>query len=100
MIQNFSPRIDDGTHIRTNGWQCVRNCVCRVVVFATVVAQGVAFGESKNPVQERVTAICQNLQTATVRVRSGTDTCSGVIVSKSGLVLTVAHGLKPGSDTA
>ena len=100
MIQNLSPRIDDATHIRTNRWRSVSKCVCSVVVFAAMVSQCIAIDEPKNPVQQRLTAIYQNLQTATVRVRSGTDTSSGVIVSKSGLVLTVAHGLNPGSDTA
>ena len=71
-----------------------------VVVFAAVVSQCGAADELKNPAQQRVTEICQNLEMATVRVRSGSDMSSGVIVSKSGLILTVAHGLKPGSDTA
>ena len=72
----------------------------RVIVFVAVVSQYCAADGLKNPVQQRVTEIWQNLQTATVRVRSGSDISSGVIVSGSGLILTVAHGLKPGSDTA
>ncbi len=72
----------------------------RVVVFVAVVSQYSAADGLKNPVQQRVTEIWQNLQTATVRVRSGSDISSGVIVSGSGLILTVAHGLKPDSDTA
>ena len=100
MIQNLSSQIDAATHIRKYEWQSVSKYLCIVVVGATMVSPCVAIDEPKNSVQQRLTAICHNLQTATVRVRSGTDTSSGVIVSKSGLVLTVAHGLKPGSDTA
>ena len=100
MIQNLSSQIDAATHIRKYEWQSVSKYLCIVVVGATMASPCVAIDEPKNSVQQRLTAICHNLQTATVRVRSGTDTSSGVIVSKSGLVLTVAHGLKPGSDTA
>lgn len=100
MIQNLSPRIDDGTHIRTNALHYVRMCVSSAAVLAALLAQCVASEEARNPDQQRVTAISQNLQTATVRVRSGTDISSGVIVAKSGLVLSVAHGLKPDSNTA
>lgn len=100
MIQNSSPRIDDDTHIQKNSWRSVSKYVGRFVVFVVLVSQCSGLDEPKQSVQQRMTAICHNLQMATVRVRSGTDTSSGVIVSKSGLVLTVAHGLKPGSDTA
>lgn len=62
----------------------------RFVVFVVLVSQCSGLDEPKQSVQQRMTAICHNLQMATVRVRSGTDTSSGVIVSKSGLVLTVA----------
>ena len=54
--------------------------------------------ESHSAVQRRITAICQTLQSATVQLRSGTDVSSGVIVSKDGLILSVAHGLKSASD--
>lgn len=100
MIQNSTPRIDIATHIRKNWCRCVSKCVCIGVIVVAMVSPCVAIDEPKNTVQQRVTTICQNLQTATVRVRSGTDKSSGVIVSKSGLVLTVAHGLKPGSNAA
>jgi len=100
MIPNFSRRIDDAKHIRKNEWLSVWICMLSVVVPAAIESRCDAADELQNPVQQRVTTICQNLQTATVRVKSGTDMASGVIVSKSGLVLTVAHGLKPGSDTA
>jgi serine protease Do len=37
--------------------------------------------------------ICQSLQNATVRIVSNNDRSSGVIVSETGHILTVAHGL-------
>jgi|GEM_PF-355412 len=53
--------------------------------------------EATNAGQNRISVICQNLQSATVRLRSGSDVSSGVVVSKNGLILTVAHGLKSSS---
>lgn len=50
-------------------------------------------------IQKRSTQICQQLQSATVRIRSDSDVSSGVIVSANGLVLTVAHGLKADAAT-
>ena len=41
---------------------------------------------------------CQRLQAATVRIICGDDRSSGVIISVRGHVLTVAHGLRDGSD--
>lgn len=37
--------------------------------------------------------ICENLAASTVRILSGNDRCSGVMVTESGVILTVAHGL-------
>lgn len=45
-------------------------------------------------IQKRIEEICSNLQDSTVRIRSGTDVFSGVLISRRGLALTVAHGLK------
>ena len=70
------------TTLITAGWQCV------------------GADDQLESAQRRVSTICQNLHTATVRVRSGSDVSSAVIVSESGLLLTVAHGLTRGSDTA
>lgn len=39
----------------------------------------------------------QNLIHSTVRIQSGGDTCSGIVISPQGHVLTVAHGLGSGS---
>ena len=38
--------------------------------------------------------VCQRLQSVTVRIVSGTDRSSGVIISAAGHVLTTAHGLQ------
>jgi S1-C subfamily serine protease len=45
-------------------------------------------------------ALCLRLRAATVRVISGTDRSSGVIVSKDGHILTVAHGLHQADGVA
>jgi len=70
-----------------------------IVVFAATGLAHIPANEPNNPAQQRVALVYQNLQTATVRIRSGTDVASGVIVSKTGMVLTVAHGLKPDTET-
>ncbi len=43
--------------------------------------------------------VLEKLRRATVRVINGNDSSSGVIVSKQGLILTVAHGLPAGSPS-
>ena len=43
-----------------------------------------------------ISIVAAKLQQATVRIVSGTERASGVVVSQDGLVLTVAHGLPTG----
>ncbi len=43
-------------------------------------------------------AVCRRLQAATVRISSGADRSSGVVISSQGHVLTVAHGLHGDTD--
>jgi len=95
MIQKFSLRIDAAVEIRAVAWQRVWLCLGLIVVFAVAVPACIAADEQEHTVQQRVRVICRNLQRATVRIRSGSDVSSGVIVSRSGLILTVAHGLMP-----
>ena len=71
-----------------------------VGVFAGAGLVQVTADEPNDLTQQCVTDVYRNLQTATVRIRSGVDIASGVIVSETGLILTVAHGLKPGTDFA
>jgi serine protease Do len=56
-----------------------------------------AFGKAQDAkelsVQPATEKICQSLQNATVRIASNNDRSSGVIVSETGHILTVAHGL-------
>ena len=87
-------RIDATAHFRIRAWKLVG-----IVVFAATGLTHIPANEPNNPAQQCVASVYQNLQTATVRIRSGTDVASGVIVSKSGMILTVAHGLKPDSET-
>jgi serine protease Do len=47
-----------------------------------------------------LSAVCVSLKAATVRLISGTDVSSGVIISREGHILTVAHGLKKEHDSA
>ncbi len=42
---------------------------------------------------EQFRAVCQRLRQATVRIVSSGDRASGVLISRSGLVLTVAHAI-------
>ena len=95
MIQKFPLRIDAAMEIRTVAWQRMWLCLSFMVVFAAAVSACITADEQENTVQQRVRLMCRNLQSATVRIRSGSDVSSGVIVSRSGIVLTVAHGLKP-----
>lgn len=62
-----------------------------LVVLLLLTATGLA--DSLHDENAGVSAICTSLQAASVRIISGTDTSSGVIVSADGHVLTVAHGL-------
>lgn len=89
-------RIDAATHFRILAWKYVW-------IFSTFAIAGLAHitaYEENDPTQKHTTASFRNLQTATVRIRSGSDAASGIIVSKTGLVLTVAHGLKPDTNSA
>lgn len=71
-----------------------------VCVFFVTTQQIVAYADEPTAeTQQRVDAIGQQLRSATVRIRSGSDVCSGVVVSENGLVLTVAHGLKANAAT-
>ena len=71
-----------------------------IFVLIVTARQLVVHADEPTPkIQQRVAAIGQNLRSATVRIRSGSDISSGVIVSENGLVLTVAHGLKPNAAT-
>ncbi len=100
MIQNFTLRIDDAMQIRAAALQSMWRSLWNVMVFMAAGWQCAVADGPLDVVQRRVTSICQNLHTATVRIRSGSDVSSGVIVSETGLVLSVAHGLTPRSDTA
>lgn len=65
-----------------------------IVLFFTA-CQIVASGDEPTAeIQTRCTDICKELQSVTVRIRSGSEVSSGVIISADGVVLTVAHGLK------
>ncbi len=63
---------------------------------AFVEAQDVA----ESAAQTATTTICQSLQNATVRIVSNNDRSSGVIISETGHILTVAHGLHGDSTKA
>ena len=95
MIQNFFLRSDAAVKIRTVAWQRVWLCLSLIVAFAAALPACIAADEQEHAVQQRVRMICRYLQSATVRIRSGSDVSSGVMVSRSGLILTVAHGLMP-----
>ena len=69
------------------------------VLFVTTQQIVVHADEPTAEIQKRVDAIGQQIRSATVRIRSGSDVSSGVIVSENGLVLTVAHGLKTNAAT-
>ncbi len=69
-----------------------------IVCLAATCLNDANADEENSAVQKQISAVCQNLQAATVRLRSGSDVSSGVVVSKKGLILTVAHGLKSSSD--
>lgn len=63
-----------------------------------VTWQNVSAGyQNDSDVQQIVSARSRDLQNSTVRIRSGSDVSSGVLISKSGLILSVAHGLKSAS---
>ena len=94
MIHKFSLRFDAAMEIRALAWKRMWSCLRLIVVFAAVVSACTSADEQENTVQRRVRLICRNLQSSTVRLRSGSDLSSGVMVSRSGLLLTVAHGLK------
>ena len=101
MIQNLSPQLNDAMNIPPKDVQQKGLFFLSIIVvlfFAAceIVARG---DEPPADIQKRCTEICQQLQSMTVRVRSGTDVSSGVIVSADGLVLTVAHGLKADAAT-
>lgn len=49
--------------------------------------------ENVSPQAASLNPLLQRLQKATVRISAGGDRCSGVLLSPSGLILTVAHGL-------
>jgi len=70
-----------------------------IVLFFSACPRPACGDEPTAEIQIRCTDICQQLQAVTVRIRSGSDVSSGVIVSADGLVLTVAHGLKPDAAT-
>ncbi len=89
-------RIDATTHFQILAWKYI----WIVGVFAGAGLAQVTADEPNDLTPQCVTDVYRNLQTATVRIRSGVDIASGVIVSETGLILTVAHGLKPGTDFA
>lgn len=59
---------------------------------------GIAATLQENPTS--LSAVCVPLKAATVRLISGTDVSSGVIISREGHILTVAHGLKKEHESA
>lgn len=100
MIQNSPSRIDAATPFLLKVWSCAWNLICTLSILAATGNVSMPADAEESSASSRITEVCQNLQSATVRIRSGSDVSSGVIVSASGLILTVAHGLKPGADTA
>lgn len=95
MIQNPSTQMNDPMNILQTHTQRRWLHILSVVVLFVVSWQNIALAnDPETDIQQRITEICSNLQNSTVRIRSGSDVFSGVLVSRSGLVLTVAHGLK------
>ena len=96
MIQNPSPQMNDPMHILQTHSPRRWLHVFSVVVLFVLAWQNVALAnDPSTEIQQRIAAVCSNLQDSTVRIRCGSDVSSGVLVARSGLVLTVAHGLKP-----
>ena len=69
----------------------------RILTLLGILLAGSAFVEAQDskewPAESVTVKICQSLQNATVRIVSNNDRSSGVIVSETGHILTVAHGL-------
>lgn len=100
MIHNSPSRIDAATHFLLKVWPGAWILICALSILAATEKVSVSADVEENAASSQIAEVCRKLQTATVRIRSGSDVSSGVIVSASGLVLTVAHGLKPGADMA
>ena len=100
MIHNLSPQLNDAMNMLPKEAQ--RKSVCWLIIFAVFTTAFQLFAHGDEPrakIQQRCNDMCQKLQSLTVRIRSGDDVSSGVIVSADGLVLTVAHGLKADGAT-
>ena len=93
MIHNSPSRIDAATHFLLKVWPCAWILICALSILAATEKVSVSADVEENAASSQIAEVCRKLQTATVRIRSGSDVSSGVIVSASGLVLTVAHGL-------
>lgn len=102
MIQNLPPQLNDTMNIppkdvQQRGLRFLSIII--VLFFRACPIPGGGDEQAVAVIQTRCNDICQHLQRATVRIRSGSDVSSGVIVSANGLVLTVAHGLKADAAT-
>ena len=69
--------------------------VSALVVFSNTARSGTA----ADMLRDSEVFICRRLQAATVRIISGEDRSSGVMISAQGHVLTVAHGLHGDTET-
>lgn len=100
MIQKFAPELNDAMNLLLKDLQRSPVCLLSIAFLFVTACQTVARADEPSAeVQKRCIDICQQLQSATVRIRCGSDVSSGVLISADGLVLTVAHGLKPDAAT-
>ncbi len=102
MIQNLPPQLNVTMNIPPKDVQQRGLRFLSIIIVLFFRACPILGGGDEQAVaviQTRCNDICQHLQRATVRIRSGSDVSSGAIVSANGLVLTVAHGLKADAAT-
>ena len=100
MILNFGPELNDAMNLLPKDVQRRTICFLRITFLFVTACQIVARAdESSAEIQKRCIDICRQLQSATVRIRCGSDVSSGIIISADGLVPTVAHGLKADAAT-
>ncbi len=100
MILNIAPELNDAMNLLPKDVQRRTICFLSITFLFVTACQMVARTDEPSAViQKRCIDICRQLQSATVRIRCGSDVSSGVIISADGLVLTVAHGLKADAAT-